>query len=361
MPNVRIRLDLEWEYAGVPDATLNTLLPRLLAAIEEGGTLREAVRRCGISYRHGWGVLEQAATLFGRPVVLLRRGRGSRLTPLGELLLRHHRQAEERLRPQLRELEQRLEAELAGLLGGKDRSAVRLVASHDLGLLTLRELLAAEHPGIRLELQFRGSLDSLLAWRAGEAEVAGFHLPAGTLARRPVPDFRSLLDPRRDCLLLLAHREQGLMVMPDNPLGIGGLADLLRPGLRFVNRQPGSGSRLLLDRLLQEAGIGGECIPGYDNVEFTHLAVAALVASGDVDAGFGIRAAAARFGLGFIPLARECYYLALRRELLEWEPVQGLVQVLSGTAFHRRLRELPGYDPEGCGALLEVSALDPSS
>ncbi len=358
MPNISIRLALEWEYAGVPDTGLNALLPRLLAAIEESGTLREAVRRCGISYRHGWGVLERAGVLFGRPVVLLQRGRGSRLTPLGELLLRHYRQVEGRLRPQLQELEQRLEAELAGLLAGEDRSAVRLVASHDLGLLALRELLAAEHPGIRLELQFRGSLDSLLAWRAGEAEVAGFHLPAGSLARGLATDFRSLLDPRRDCLLLLAHRQQGLMVMPGNPLGIGGLADLLRPGLRFVNRQPGSGSRLLLDRLLQEAGIRGEEIPGYDNVEFTHLAVAALVASGGADAGFGIRAAAARFGLGFIPLAHERYYLALRRELLQQEPVQGLVGVLSGAAFHRRLAELPGYDPEGCGTVQEVDVLD---
>ena len=148
------------------------------------------------------------------------------------------------------------------------------------------------------------------------------------------------------------------MVMPDNPLGIGGLADLLRPGLRFVNRQPGSGSRLLLDRLLQEAGIRGEEIPGHDNIEFTHLAVAALVASGGADAGFGIRAAAARFGLGFIPLARECYYLALRRELLELEPVQAVVSVLSSAAFRRRLEELPGYDPQGCGTVLEVGVLD---
>ncbi|RME32870.1 MAG: MolR family transcriptional regulator, partial [Gammaproteobacteria bacterium] len=247
--------------------------------------MREAAQRCGVSYRHGWGLLEQAQARFGQPVVHLSRGRGSRLTPLGELLLRHYRQVEGRLHPQLQELEHRLEAELEGLLAGSDREGIRIVASHDMGLLALRDLLSGEVAGIRLELSFRGSLESLLAWRRGEAELAGFHLPIGGLGRGLIPDYRSLLDPQTDCLLSLARREQGLMVMPGNPLAIGGLADLSRPGLRFINRQPGSGSRLLLDRLLREAGLSGGRICGYDNVEFTHLAVAAHVAGGGADAG----------------------------------------------------------------------------
>jgi putative molybdopterin biosynthesis protein len=132
-------------------------------------------------------------------------------------------------------------------------------------------------------------------------------------------------------------------VARSNPLRLGSLADLKQPGIRYVNRPPGSGTRVLLDELLAEAGMAAADIQGYGTVEPSHTAVAQAVASGAADAGLGIEAAAREKGLGFVPLARERYHLVCLKSELPTPPVQALLGELQGGPWQRRLDQLPGY------------------
>jgi putative molybdopterin biosynthesis protein len=185
----------------------------------------------------------------------------------------------------------------------------------------------------------------------GEAELAGFHIGGD-----PGPAF-ALLHARRHRLVRFAARDQGLMVPKGNPRKVRGLADLGSRHLRFVNRQRGSGTRLLFDELLAQQKLRAADIRGYSTEEFTHLAVAATVAAGRADAGFGVKAAAARFGLDFLPLKRERYWFALRARDEENSAMQAFLKALRGDEIRRMARQLQGYDVRGAGEVCAVSAL----
>ncbi len=139
------------------------------------------------------------------------------------------------------------------------------------------------------------------------------------------------------------HREQGLIVAPGNPLALAKVDDLTRPGLRYVNRQRGAGTRALLDHELATRGIDPADIPGYTREEHTHLAVAAAVAAGRADAGLGILAAARAFGLGFVPVAQEPYDLVLRADTLDDERLAPLWTLLERPDFRAEVEALGGY------------------
>jgi molybdate-binding protein len=141
------------------------------------------------------------------------------------------------------------------------------------------------------------------------------------------------------------------MVARGNPLAIGGLADLARTGVRFVNRQAGSGTRMLFEMMLQDAGIAPDAVNGYNSAEFTHSAVAAYIASGMGDVGLGVRTAAERFKLDFIPLVRERYFFALRSDALDEPLMRQLVGILKDSAYHGLVDELPGYDAADTGKI----------
>ena len=149
----------------------------------------------------------------------------------------------------------------------------------------------------------------------------------------------------------ITDRTQGLMVAPGNPLGIAGLADLVRPGLRFINRQRGSGTRFLLDALLAAAGIDAAAIVGYEHGEFTHAAVAAFIGSGMADVGFGLERPARHFRLDFIPLATERYFAVCRRDALARPEIEQVLAVLRSEAFRAEVDALPGYKTRQCGAV----------
>ncbi len=353
-----VGLDLSWRIGRDRVVAFDARVFGLLRLIRDRGTLRAAAGEQGLSYRHAWGLLEQWAGILGTPLVILARGRGARLTAVGERLLWAEQRVGARLGPTLESMAAEIAAELAAVTAAPDGTAVRLFASHDLAIALLREL-AGER--LHLQLQYRGSLDSLRLLEAGRCEFAGFHVPSGALATRIAARYRPCLQSARDALVQIATRCQGLMVAPGNPLGIDGVRGLARKRARFVNRQPGSGTRLLLDALLEDAGIDPARIRGYTNEEFTHLAVAAMVASGAADAGFGIEAAAARFDLGFVPVAQERYLLAARRSALAQPASQALLAVLGGAVFRNRVDKLPGYDAAGSGTLLEVDAALPAA
>src|SRR5204863_8131295 len=186
----------------------------------------------------------------------------------------------------------------------------------------------------------------------------GFHIAPSLYETSDLAPFRRLLHARRDRLIRLVDRDQGLILPRGNPERVRGFRELARRRLRFVNRQRGSGTRLLIDRLLADESVDPTALAGYANEEFTHAAVAATVASGAADAAFGLRAAAAEYGLAFVPRIRERYYLAVRASALAMPAVLRLIEVLRGSIFARIAGTLPGYRRGGAGTVVGVEALD---
>ena len=329
----------------------------LLRAVAREGSLYRAISAVRVSYRHAWGLLGKAEQAAGQPLVVLERGRGARLSPLAEKLLAADDAAIESL---ARDMGPTLDS-LNGAFGAgiKTRqSAERVVihASHDYALVELKEMMVASGED-RLELRFRGSLECLADLSRRECDLAGFHVPLHPASPKNLDPYRGALNVRGLTLVRFVDRVQGLIVAQGNPGGITSIKDLAVKQPRFVNRQPDSGTRVALDRLLDDARIPPSRINGYRVEEFTHAAVAATIASGMADAGFGIEAAARKHDLGFVPLASERYFLAARESTLKRVGVKELLAEITGPGLRKRLDRLPGYDASGIGGRVPVRAL----
>ncbi|HET9577924.1 MAG TPA: substrate-binding domain-containing protein [Usitatibacter sp.] len=338
------------EHAG--DAQLMPRLLQLLGAIHETGSLASACARTGHSYRHGWGVVREARQIFGAPLIESVRGRGARLTPLGEKLVWAEQRIAARLGPTLESLASELESELARA-SSDALGVLRIRASHAFALTALRDFTARRHHPT-LEVTYEAGADALASLHHAGCDAAGFHVPEGALEAALLPLYARWLDPQVHRLVQIVTRRQGIIVAPGNPRDVTSIADLARPQVRFVNRQPGSGTRLVLENLLARARIKPARIHGYDRVEYTHAAVAAYIASGMADAGLGVETAARQFQLGFIPLVQERYFLALRRETLQSPPVERLLEAMRSREFRTQLVRLQGLDGAQCGTVLEL-------
>jgi putative molybdopterin biosynthesis protein len=225
------------------------------------------------------------------------------------------------------------------------------IGSHDLTLDLLAQFLAATGKR-RLASANVGSLGGLVALRRGEAHLAGSHLLDPEAGTYNVSYVQRYLGGRDVVLVTLVGREQGWIVAPGNPHGLTGWEDAANPALSFVNRQRGAGTRVLLDYELGKRGIRPEQMQGYEREEYTHLAVAAAVASGTADAGPGIRGAAEALGLGFIPLSHERYDLVIPREFYEGELLSPLLALLHDAEFRDAVAAMPGYDVTPMGEVV---------
>ncbi len=194
-----------------------------------------------------------------------------------------------------------------------------------------------------------GSLGGLIALRRGEAHLAGSHLLDPETGEYNVSYVKQYLPNTPVVLVTLLRREQGLIVAKGNPKKIESLADLARPDVRYVNRQHGAGTRVLLDYRLGLLGVTPEQVRGYEREEYTHLAVAAAVQSGVADCGLGVRAAARALDLGFVPVEWERYDLVIPQAYSESELIKPLLDLLQNELFRRVVAELPGYDPSPMG------------
>lgn len=226
------------------------------------------------------------------------------------------------------------------------------VGSHDMVLDLAASALRVRDPGVTLASANVGSLGGLVALRDGLCHLAGSHLLDPDTGEYTLPYLDRIFGEDVDdvAVIRLAHREQGLIVAAGNPLAIDGLDDLARDGVGFVNRQRGSGTRMLLDQQFAARGIDPARVAGYRREEFTHVAVAAAVAADRADCGLGIAAAARAFGLDFVPVASEPYDLVLRRHSLDDPVVAPLVALLSDPAFHRQIDALDGYRADETGS-----------
>lgn len=224
-----------------------------------------------------------------------------------------------------------------------------VTGSHDLTLGVLEDVLRAESPRHKLATSSVGSLAGLLALGRDEAHLAATHLLDPDTGVYNLPDVERLLEGVPVVTVNLVVREQGLIVPPGNPLGLTTVADLAREGIRFVNRQSGAGTRVLLDYLLDREGIDPDAITGYEREEFTHMAVAVAVRSGLVDVGLGVHSAASALGLDFVPIEREDYDLVLRKDFAESAPGECLLSVIRGEPFRAAVAKLRGYDTSRTG------------
>jgi len=234
-------------------------------------------------------------------------------------------------------------------------SVIRVHASHGFAVAKLREFLDRE-PGIGVDLRYVSNQHSLVSLAQGACDLSGLHLPHGALRAQGIKAAREWLDPREDRIISFVTREMGLMVARGNPLRIASLQDLTGPKVRFVNRDHDSGTRLLFDQLLATSGIDESRINGAQQIEFTHAAVAAYVASGMADASFGVEAAARHFGLDFIRLLTEDYFFVCKRAFLDTAPMQRILEIIRSADFRAAVATLPGYVPSDTGSVTGVKA-----
>jgi putative molybdopterin biosynthesis protein len=234
-------------------------------------------------------------------------------------------------------------------VGAIERTIVA-VGSHDLVLDLAASELRAVDPGVTLASSNVGSLGGLVALRDGLCHVAGSHLLDPPSGEYTLPYVDRVLGGHDVAVVRLVHREQGLIVAAGNPLGIAGIEDVAGAGVRYVNRQRGAGTRVLLDHELERRGIAPDVVSGYGREEHTHLAVAAAIAAGRADAGLGIMAAARAFGLDFVPVTREPYDLVLATETLEDPVTAPLWALLEEPAFRTAVEALGGYGTEEMGS-----------
>ena len=357
-------LGLHLRYAFEPGeqygAALGNPLFELLAAVAEGGSIRHAAEALGTSYRHAWGALRKWEGLLGEPVIDWSKGQRARLTPFAEKLLWAERRVRLRMQPHIESLRSDL-AQILLVARDERHQVLRIRASHDLALPILRQHVA-HTDDLHLDIGFQGSADALRALNAQQCLVAGFHVPASLGA---APFFsralKPLLDPGSHRLIAYSRRMQGLMVRREHAEMVRTFPDVARQGLRFANRQSGSGTRMLVDHLIHEHSIPADQLRGYhDHIEHTHVAVALCVASGVVDAAIGIEAAALQLGLHFVPLIEENYFLACLATNIGHPGVQRLRTVLAGSGWQKILAGLPGYEPTAApGSLLAIESALP--
>lgn len=350
-----IHLQYSFQPGDQGGADIENPLFDLLSALNEHGSILHAAKQMGASYRTVWGAIKRWEDVLGESLVTWTQGQPARLTPFAQRLLWAETRARVRLAPHIEALRAELERVVSDALDGTQQ-VLPVFASHDLALPLLRERASKKHR-LHIELKFAGSMDALRALAEGRCLVAGFHVPplagGGHEFSRAL---KPLLKPGLHKLIGCTRRTVGLMVAPENPQRLQTLADLRRTGARFVNRQVGSGTRLLTEHLLRQQGIAADEIANFtDAVENSHIAVAAAVASGAADAGIGIEAAARQFGLGFVELAREDYFLVCLRDALEQPAVLKLREVLRDPAWHKAVTALPGYSISQGGEVLSLT------
>jgi putative molybdopterin biosynthesis protein len=224
------------------------------------------------------------------------------------------------------------------------------IGSHDVILDLLAQFLAEYDR--RFISSNVGSQGGLIALKRGEAHLAGSHLLDPETGAYNLAALRQYLPDVPVRLVALVHREQGLMVRRGNPKEVKSLGDLTRPEVRFVNRQRGAGTRVLLDYQLYLMGVAASQIRGYNQEEYTHLSVAAAVSSGRADCGLGIPAAAQALDLDFVPLFHERYDLVIPSEYAETSLLAPLFEVIGGAPFRNAVSTLPGYAVKEMGKLI---------
>jgi len=354
----RISIKPVWTIQDADGPALPTRLLELLVQVQAQGSLLAACQQLGLSYRHAWDLVRQGEAVFGATLLHMERGKGSTLTALGEKLVWADHRIHARLRPVLESLASELATEIAQV-SARQPAVLRLQASHGFAIERLVERLA--QAGLAVEHKYGSSTSAAAALHDGACDLAGLHVPLGPLQDAALAHYWRWLQADDLVLIDIATRRQGLMLAPGNPRKVYELADLLRPEVRFINRQAGSGTRQLLEGLLKLAGLAPNRIAGYEQGEFTHAAVAAFVASGMADVGFGLETPARQFKLDFVPLANERYFLVCKAPTLQLPIMDTVLATLRSESFAAAVNALPGYRAVDAGQMTPLRQAFPSA
>ncbi|MFC2040865.1 substrate-binding domain-containing protein [Chloroflexota bacterium] len=231
------------------------------------------------------------------------------------------------------------------------RNTVLIVGSHDLALDLLVSQARNKYPEVNIEVTHAGSLGGLIALQEERADLAGIHLLDEETGEYNYPYVKHILTGREMVIVHLAYRIQGLLFAEGNPRQIKGLEDLRRSDITFVNRQNGSGTRVLLDLKLRQNGILPSGINGYQREMDTHLAIATSIARGEADVGLGIEAAARACALGFLPLFREKYDLVIPEKNFRSKLLSPLLEIINSKEFRNVVTRVGGYDTSQTGTV----------
>ena len=249
-------------------------------------------------------------------------------------------------------ISQRDEAQAELLVDEEDLlNTVVIIGSHDITVDILADEIKRRGYNIRISSGNVGSLGGLMALRKGTCHIAGSHLLDTRTGQYNLSYIRRYLKGKHISVFHLVLRDQGLIVTKGNPKAVKGISDLSRGDVTFVNRQAGSGTRVLFDYKLDQQGMEPKSIKGYDHEEFTHMAVAVDILSGAADCGMGIFAAAKALDLDFIPLEREQYDLIIPTDMLDLPNVRAVLETIQTQDFRKRVESLGGYDPSKSGQL----------
>ena len=230
-------------------------------------------------------------------------------------------------------------------------NTIVVIGSHDITIDIIGDEIRRGGRNIRISSGNVGSLGGLMALRKGTCHLAGAHLLDTDSGEYNLSYIQRYLSGMKVSVFHLVQRDQGLIVPKKNPKGIKDIKDLTREDIVFINRQAGSGTRILFDYRLDRSGIDPASIKGYDREEFTHMAVAVDVLSGAADCGMGIFAAAKALDLGFIPMEREQYDLIIPSAMLNNANIQALLDTVKSREFRERVEALGGYNPSKSGEL----------
>jgi len=354
----QVSIKPQWTIGRPGGAALAERTVALLVSVAEHGSLLKACEAMGVSYRHAWQLIRQGEELLGSPLLHMERGKGSTLSALAEKLVWADRRIAARLSPMLDSLASELQAEIDRVLMSVP-PLLRIHASHGFAIEALHDALG--RAGIVNELRYCGSSEAVASLGLGGCEIAGFHVPQGEFEVPAVAHYAQWLKPGTQKLIGIATRRLGLMVAKGDPKKVYGIKDLARPDLRFINRQSGSGTRFLLDLLLAKEGVDASRVHGYEQCELTHAAVAAYVASGMADVGFGVETPARQFKLDFVPVQTERYFLLCEERSLEAPAVREMLAIVQGEEFKVAVNKLPGYQAsEATGMVTDLRSVFPS-
>ena len=353
----RISIKPTWTIQDPGGPALPPRLIELLVQVHAHGSLLAASQQLGLSYRHAWDLVRQGEAQFSATLLRMERGKGSTLSALGEKLVWADHRIAARLKPALDSLASELAAEIGRAISSEP-AVLRIHASHGFAIERLLERLAQD--GLQIETTYGSSIAAAGALRDGACDTAGFHVPLGPMQDAALFHYWRWLAGEDLTVVDIATRRQGFMVAAGNPKKIYELADLVRPDVRFINRQTNSGTRFLLEGLLKAQGISHNRIAGFEHGEFTHAAVAAYVASGMADVGFGLEPPARQFKLDYVPLANERYFLLCRTASMASAAMQAVVAALRDPVMRETLHALPGYDPAIAGIVTPLCEAFPS-
>ena len=354
----KVSIKPQWTISDAAGQNLAPRLLELLAEVQGHGSLSGSCKKTGASYRHAWNLIRQGEAQLGMSLLNMERGKGSTLTPLAEKLVWAGHRINARLTPMLETLASELEGEIGRLLSSNN-DALRVHASHGFAVEKMIENLTLA--GMHVERKYVGSIEAVASLHEGACEIAGFHIPQGEFEELGFKHYSRWLSLKESRIIHVATRRQGFMVTSGNPHKIYEMGDLTRKGIRFVNRQPSSGTRFLLECFLKKAQVDPSQIAGYEQAEFTHAAVAAYVASGMADVGFGVETPARRFKLEFLPLATERYFLLCNQSDLEKPHLQAVLKILNSDKFQFAVNQLPGYTAAHCGKVETIAEAFPNA